>query len=658
MQSKLPVFKWSIHPSILAVEWSSVCKNLTSQQAVRLLHRFTTALVDHLKRGNRISDDSCHIFLERRVAHDVLNGRKISNSNNLSLYKSLELLHGKIIDLSAKSMLEPKHVSLSLNSYAKFYDNLTSNLRLYKFNLITSKQINNYVSQLLKIATKHVDYMNEQDLSLVLNCISKMNIKNHEFLNTSSELLNRSLEEFNRLGLNLEEEDDSDNLIKTMTPQGLALLLNCYSKSDVELNRSLIKFFVENYIPKMKEKFSINHLIMSLHGFLKYNVHLVKLLSSLKTADKMLSESCEHYTMKLISFALYTLSKYNFYPSLSINSMIEYVSGTSLSEASEVEMCNVYYALGKLNVRDLECLEHMNRSVAYKLKRFTPHAIVGIYHSLSRLDHKQMLAQPEFTKKVSEEGKGQEIVKRWTKGESTESEEQQTLEDKFTGEFIKFFKDKSMLTSAFNSNVNLTLLPIQLINFTFSCAINYNMDPWIYNFMLNKLICIIEKCPGEKEMYKKSGNILMSYREELASEDDHYKFLSKYVGIRGIYQINCILQHVLYYVEGGLQALDYELLSSLNTLLDRFRFVSDGNNKYILEDEIIESEIDEEEYAEDRVLPVTSRIHGNVHSLLEKVLRRGDEDDESPSELGDSKLFIYKEHEVVPYVIDIVIFKF
>ncbi|UKJ87784.1 hypothetical protein MACJ_000224 [Theileria orientalis] len=657
MQSRLPLSKWSFHPSTLAVEWASVCKNLTSQQAVRMLHRFTRALVDHLKRGNRISDDSCHIFLERRVAYDVLNGRKISNSNSLSLYKSLELLHGKIMDLNAKSMLEPKHVSLSLNSYAKFYDNLTSNNRLYKFNLITTKHINNYASQLLKIATKNVDYMNEQDLSLVLNCISKMNIKNHEFLNTSNELLNRSLEEFTRLGLNFEEESYSDNLIKNMTPQGLALLLNCYSKSDVELNRSLITFFVEKYIPKMKEMFSINHLIMSLHGFLKYNVQLMKLLSSLKTADKMLSGSSEHYTMKLISFALYTLSKYNFYPSLSINSMIEYVNSTSLSQASEVEMCNVYYALGKLNVRDLETLDHMNRSVASKLKRFTPHAIVGIYHSLSRLDYKQMLAQPLITQGLSEQGTGRANLNRRTKGESTGGAEPQTMEEKFTGEFIKFFRDKSMLASAFNSNVNLTLLPIQLINFTFSCAINYNMEPWIYNFMLNKLICIIEKCPGENEAYNRSTNILMSYREELASEDDHYKFLSKYVGIRGIYQINCILQHVLYYVEGGLEPLDYEVLSSLNTLLDSFRFVSDGNNKYILEDDIIESERDQEEYSEDRTLPVTSRIHGNVYSVLEKVLRKGDQE-ESPLELDELKLFIYKEHEVVPYVIDIVIFKF
>nr|PVC52293.1 hypothetical protein MACL_00000896 [Theileria orientalis] len=633
MQPRLPLSKWSIHPSTLAVEWASVCRNLTSQQAVRVLHKFTTSLVDHLKKGNTISDDSCHIFLERRVAHELLKGRKLSNSNNLSLYKSLELIHGKIMDLDARSMLDPKHVSLSLNSYAKFYDSLNSSNRLYKFNLITTKHINNYVSQLLRIATKKVDYMNEQDLSLVLNCISKMNIKNHEFLSTSNDLLNRSLEEYTRLGLSLEEENGSDNLIKSMTPQGLALLLNCYSKNGVELNRNVLNFFVENYIPKMKDRFSINHLIMSLHAFLKYNVPVLNLLSSLKTADKMLSGGQEHYTMKLISFALYTLSKYNFYPSLSIDGMIEYVNGASLSQASEVEMCNVYYALGKLNVRDLETLDHMNRSVASKLRRFTPHAIVGIYHSLSRLDYKQMLAQPPLTKSPL------------------------TLEDKFTGGFVKFFRDKSRLTSAFNSNVNLTLLPIQLINFTFSCAINYNMDPWIYNFMLNKLICIIEKTPGEKEKYGRSGNILMTYREELATEDDHYKFLSKYVGIRGMYQINCILQHVQYYVEGGLEALDYEVLSSLNTLLDRFRFVSDGNNKYVLEDQIVESEGDEEERAEERTLPVTSRIHGNVYTVLEKVLRRGGQE-ESPLELDESKLFIYKEHEVVPYVVDIVIFKF
>ncbi|EAN33515.2 hypothetical protein TpMuguga_01g00271 [Theileria parva strain Muguga] len=631
--------KCNIKASNVALEWSNICKELTSQQAVRLLHRFTSGLINLPPRIERISSDSCSGFLEKRVAYDFLEGKKLLNSNNLSFSKSLDILQHKIIDLNDKSLLKPKDVSLSLNSYAKFYQNLHSN-RSYNhlYNLIPTDNIKRYVSQLLSIANKNIQHMNEQDLSLVLNCISKINVNHDAFLKSSNKLLYNSLQEFYRKGLTLEDDSSSDNLMKNITPQGVSLLLNCFSKSNIELDPSVLDFFVDEYVGKLVEKFQINQLIVTLNSFLKFKIPLTRVFKAVKTADIMLKESEKEYNMKLISTSLYTFAKYNYQPIYCFRNIVSYLDRVNLKHSSELELGNIYYAFGKLNYRNTKLIDKMNENVYENLKTFTPHGVVGIYHSLSKLDYKSKLF--------------------------SQNEKLQNMENRFISEFLKFFKDDLSLAGVNNSNFNIPVVPLHNINFCFSCSINNIVDHKIYSLLLRKLTCMIENEPSSPIF--KIGNIVLNYREELTNDHDQFKFLSKYIGIQGIYQLYCILQHVLNYVERGLESIEYSVLASINSLMDHFNILSTGKRrKFFTEDLIFEPNKVEDDVKLDETTHLTSKIHEDVYSVLEKIAHERNEDNNQPgldgnesSGLANDKSILYKEHEALPYTIDIVLFKF
>uniref|UniRef100_A0A3B0MQ22 Uncharacterized protein n=1 Tax=Theileria annulata TaxID=5874 RepID=A0A3B0MQ22_THEAN len=631
--------KCNIKASSVALEWSSICKELTSQQAVRLLHRFTSGLINLPPNVEKFSSDFCSGFLEKRVAYDFLEGKKLLNTNNLSFPKSLDILQNKIIELNDKSLLKPKDVSLSLNSYSKFYQNLHSS-RTYShlYKLIPTDNIKRYVSQLMKIANKNIEHMNEQDLSLVLNCISKINVNHDEFLKSSNKLLHNSLKEFYRKGLTLEDDSNSDNLMKNMTPQGVSLLLNCFSKSNIELDANVLDFFVDEYVTKLVEKFQINQLIVTINAFLKFKIPLSRVFKAVKTADRMLKESQKEYTMKLISTSLYTFAKYNYQPVYCFQNVVSYLNRIDLKHSSELELGNIYYAFGKLNFRNTKLIDKMNENVYQNLKTFTPHGVVGIYHSLSKLDYKSKLLK--------------------------ENEKSKNIETKFISEFLKFFKDDLPFAGVNNSNFNIPVVPLHNINFCFSCAINNILDPKIYSFLLRKLTYMIENDPSGPIF--KIGNIVLNYREELANDQDEFKFLSKYIGIQGIYQLYCILQHILNYVAKGLESIEYSVLASINSLMDHFNIISTGKRrKFLAEDLIFEPSKAEDDVKLDETTHVTSKIHQDVYSVLEKIIKKQTEDiDKSEVDRNgflsqeNVKSLLYKEHEAFPYTIDIVLFKF
>lgn len=647
----------------LSHEWARVCKKLPADQIAKVLNRiainFAKVPVEVDLRGA-----ACfRPFLEKHVIRVISPSVSIRGSGKLDVKDLLAPLQSRALYLGRSRGMQPKDISLVLNAYAKIYDNSQqSKGYLQKHYVDTRRLMKLYVLQMFPEARRLVGQMNEQDLSLVLNCASKLGVVDDEFLTVANNTLVRHLRA--HYGSESDEcaKDKSQgqsNLLSQFTPQGMSLVLNCFSKSNVALDEGVLAFIVHKYLPRNLNNFLTHQLVVLMHSFLKLKVPFKDISATLCHLDRVVAAEYDERNTKLLSACLYTFGKYNCMPTEIAKHMNSETSTKTVVGCSELELSNLYYGLGKLNLRCTRFLERLNTAVASIVHRFTPQGISTVYYALSRLDMATYMCKVHNSYLVP------------------------SLNDLLLRRFVELVKlnqktMKSEHRATSNEMGSVEVLPLHLLNVCFSAATCLVPDGRQFGTILVNLVALFHTLHSNKLHSPLVGEINSSSKWtgvragqsdaaslKEATDADQYtvEFITKELGTQGMYQLYCICQHIMMYVSGGLWSQRVEVLKLLVQLFDMWDLVSRGRPSSFLYKNNA-SPHDDGNLTKPLVDPVitTSKIQADVLSVLETHIRHSHvrHEFDSTHETNNSTLktrpLVVTEAQVTPYVIDILLY--
>ncbi|GFE53682.1 hypothetical protein BaOVIS_010860 [Babesia ovis] len=646
----------------LCSEWAIYSSSLHPEPLSKALNRIALNFW-RLPRETDLQRDHClKSFLDRHVIRSVFPNLKLSNGGQLALEAVLQPLQDRALFFGNSDSLRPKDVSLILNAYAKIYQTIRQSRELSAYNSKgVPKLLRRYALELIPTARSLVAEMNEQDLSLVLNSMSKLGITADELLLTANNTLMSHLREHykhesrSRFGMPPKAEC---NLISQMTPQGASLIINCFAKSNVPLDEGVLKHIVNRFLPANLENFLPQQLVTLLHGFMKLNVKQRDVLVALKHLDKLAASECEESNAKMLSASLYTFGKYNHFP-VALASNLAIVGRHQPLVCSELELSNMYYGIGKLNIRCEAFLEKLNERLLAILDDLTPQGLSTAYYALSRLEVRYTTPDGGL--------------------ESNRSAANSALLYRFM-ELVRLNKDCGLRGIRRNSMDTLStqLLPLHLVNVSFSAATSLVVDNKLFGSLLDHLEVCFRGYRGVINDHKtkqhgtsshKVGSDVLRSRhttEMVATttevpplESDStlaLEFIQKQLGTQGIYQLYCICQHIIGFTADGLRAQRFNVLMLLLHLFDAWERVS--------RDRFTGTFVDYQDDHDALVDPdiTTSRIQSDVFSVLKTMLSSSGAVAQAPTfgvavKSGQEKeTMIVEESQAAPYVIDILLY--
>ncbi|EDO06837.1 uncharacterized protein BBOV_IV004760 [Babesia bovis T2Bo] len=556
-------------------------------------------------------------FFEKHVLRSVSSRSSLNVTGQLDLHIILQYFQDRAIALGNADALGPKDISLIFNAYAKIYQNVQQlrGLSVYNTNGLL-KVLRQYVTDLIPLARPLVFNMNEQDLSLVLNSISKINVPGDLLLETANEALVSHLREY--------YEHDQPvrnvygrlpkfgyNLISELTPQGASLIINCFAKSNISLDRGVINHIVNRFLPSNLEQFSSQQLVTILHGFMKLDVKSSDVRSSLVALDSILATACTEDNMKLLSASLYTFGKYNHFPKAS-SGKLDLVGNSRPIQCTELELSNIYYGLGKLNLRCESFLERLNICLLDMLHDLTPQGVSTIYHALSRLGFRDSGVVSGLEHSVESR-----LLSRFL-------------------EMVSLLRPSGVRSDFIQSQI----LPLHLVNISLSAATNLILDNRIFSLLLDSLAQLVGQSMVSSKISKETSGHSGSHAElptRDASVSRSVDFIHSDLGTQGVYQLYCICQHIMWYASPGLLS---HRISTLKTLVHMFTaweslYRNGSIDRLHGYNDSLESLVDPD------VTP--SRIQADVVGVLKCIL---------PS----SGTLVVEESPAIPYTIDILLY--
>ncbi|GBE59751.1 hypothetical protein, conserved [Babesia ovata] len=619
----------------LSNEWSGFCATFTSAQLSKVLNRIALNF-GRLSQSTSFRREQClKTFLEDHVLRSVSPTIRLEGGGKLGFEAVLQPLHQRILLLGRSGSLSSKDASLVLNAYAKVYQCTKQPQSTSKVQWdVVSRKLKWCAEQLLPVARRLVAEMNEQDLSLVLNCVSKLGLPANDLLNAANEALTSQLVAHygheSQGDTNAGAPEPCSNVISQLTPQGASLVVNSFAKSDVALDDAVLNHIVHRFLPSHLEQFLPQQLAVLLHGFLKYNVPTKDLYSALKHLDRSMSIAPVESNPKLLSSALYTFGKYNYLPA-ELARQMELVRGGKPLRLSELELSNICYGMGKLRIRSEPFLEKLTGAVSRVLHELTPQGLSTVYYALSRLDIRDAVSEGAH---VPSSGSVQtSIIHRFE-------------------ELVELDR-KSAPYAYVNRNISQQVLPLHIVNVCFSAATSLILDGGLFARLLRHLslcftrvhvsphhssshINIASGNGGDTEhganghapdVVSLNGNSVY-VEEATTTEDRACAFLTTSLGTQGTYQLFCICQHIAGYALGGLSALGLEELKLLSELFRAWERISrDKPSAFLSEDPtrsvvLVDPDI------------TTSKIQSGVFAVLKTMLSRSSETREGKHDSG------------------------
>ncbi|AFZ80327.1 hypothetical protein BEWA_031800 [Theileria equi strain WA] len=581
-------------------KWKELCELLGKDDAIKVLRVFSSKWAVLLKD---LDNFSLPRFLEDDIANKVPSVLGKKDIPRIGLFDTMDVLCNRLHFVSPT--FDRISISLVMNAYSRIYADTKHAMKTSKIN--TSGREEEVKRSAMRIIPKAIDLMprmNEQDLSLFLNAVTKLEIQHNGIMRQTNELLYNDLRDYYK------GTDGNDNLIRNMNPQGIALILNCFSRSDINFDVQVMNYVINQYLPQNHEKFETRHLAIVLHSSLRMNFMFRNVWKVIVATDERLSKQPSDYSIKLLSTLLYTFSKYKYFPSLSLPEILKFLHKNNYTKNTELEISNLYYALGKLNVRDMQLLNKMNENIWRKLDKLTAQAVVNIYNSLSRLDY---FKPGDHNYNLRSEHPLHKLLLS-------------TFLGYFDGDVPEIYVQKSVL-------------PRHILNMLFCTMINYILDPNLYNFLLGKLAITRIIGDGSSSLKDMDTN----------EKDLNTLLVRENIGIRGIYQLYCISHYINLYFTNGLQTLSLDALSIVYDLIDQ------NTDKLNIKDNLNEgpTHLTINSNDTDEPIVITSKIHFSVYRTLENLISKGYLRSSGAKNANLAKPLLYREYEVTPYVIDI-----
>ncbi|CDR95868.1 hypothetical protein, conserved [Babesia bigemina] len=649
----------------LSNEWSGFCATFTSAQLSKVLNRIALNF-GRLSQSTNFRREQClKSFLEDHVLRSLSPTLRLEGQGQLGFEAVLQPLHQRVLLLGRSGSLRSKDASLVLNAYAKVYQCTSQPQATSKAQWdIVSRKLRWCAEQLLPVARRLVTDMNEQDLSLVLNCVSKLGLSADDLLNAANDALANNLVAHYRAesqsGNDPGAPETGRNVISQLTPQGASLVVNSFAKSDVALNDAVLNHIVHRFLPSHLEQFLPQQLAVLLHGFLKYSVPAKDLYGALKHLDRSMSIAPVESNPKLLSSALYTFGKYNYLPAELVRQM-ETVKGGKPLRLSELELSNICYGMGKLRIRCEPFLEKLTVAMSRVLRELTPQGLSTVYYALSRLDIRDTTRG--ITRNSTRDSVQTAIIRRFE-------------------ELVELDR-KSARYAYVNRNISQQVLPLHIANVCFSAATSLIVDGGLFARLLRHLTLCFTRLHVTPHSYARNFNAAPGnggYIEHgtqgvafdafaltgesanidvAATTDDRAcTFLTTALGTQGTYQLFCICQHIAGYAAGGLSALGLEELKLLAELFSAWERISrDKPSAFLSEDPcrsvvLVDPDI------------TTSKIQSGVFAVLKAMLSRSPETREGRHDSGlddqcsDGKeTIVVAESHATPYAIDILLYR-
>ncbi|ORM39742.1 uncharacterized protein BXIN_0125 [Babesia sp. Xinjiang] len=625
----------------LCNEWALFSASLSPDHLSRALNRIALNFWRLPQEVDLRRDHCLKGFLEKHVIRTIFPKVKLNNEGQLGIEALLQPLQQRALLLGKSGALRPKDASLVLNAYAKIYQTVNQSHAMSSHQWKgVPRLLRHYATEIIPTARSLVSDMNEQDLSLVLNCMSKMGIQADELLKVASRELVRHLR--GHFGQETYGHKASHvlpkakyNLFSQLTPQGASLIVNSFAKSNVALDESVIGHILHRFLPENLERFLPQQLAMLLHGFMKFNVPKRDVHTSLCHLDQLVASEFAGTNAKLLSASMYTFGKYNFLP-LALARKLDGITQSKPMRCSELEISNIYYGLGRLNLRCERFLAKLGQSLSAILHDLSPQGLSTACYALARLEVDDALYST--------------VLRQFDK-------------------IVKRSKDSINCNRISNSlaTANNQVLPLHLVNVCFSATTAMIVDQNIFASMLDHLYLCFRKYQGTSEggirgssdghadassglgSLPADGNAMVADRRTC-------DFINTELGTQGIYQLYCICQHIAVFAHGGLRAQNLNVLQLLEHLFDTWDKIS--------RDRHVTGILDYTDGSVSLVDPdiTTSRIQTAVFDLLKTMIPACGVAEHAPSSdtavngTQQKHTMIVAESQATPYVIDILLY--
>ncbi|KAK1442120.1 hypothetical protein BgAZ_401500 [Babesia gibsoni] len=640
----------------LSHEWARVCAELPPGAVAKSLNRIALNFAKLPHETDAKSGYCLRTFLEKHVIRVVIPSCNLKGTGRLGFRDVLDPLQRRALLLGSSGNINQKDISLVLNAYAKIY-HTSQQFRGTPQKIVTERHrlLRQYVSQILPATVPLVPRMNEQDLSLVLNCASKLGVMNDELLTVANETLVTQLRQHYKNGYCSKNSSDTqrqvpdkdgitqshtdNNILSQFTPQGVSLVVNCFAKSNVALDEGVLTFIVHHYLPKNLDRFITQQLVVMMHSLLKLKVPLKEVVVPLRHMDRVMAMEFDERKTKLLSASLYTFGKYSYMPSEMASKLDSETRDESVITFSELELCNIYYGLGKLNMRFTGFLDRLNKAVGNMLHKLSPQGLSTTYYALARLDVRD------------------------------HQETQEALLSRFE-ELINSNHNfiESRETCSKDDECSKKILPLHVVNVCFSASTCLVLEGRLFATLLSHLewpyrYCSTDTLGGGLRwvpwlLERKRQTINDTSKTKCSSSE----FISRELGTQGVYQLYCICQHIMMYTQGGLMTQRLAVLQLLKDIFDMWEVIS-KDKPSTFRHETIKGASVENSQTTTLIDPdvTTSKIQDDVVSVLKKGIV--DRQVKSIQPIGrmnkqqsnSKQVLLVKEAPAIPYVIDILL---
>ncbi|KAK2197246.1 hypothetical protein BdWA1_000245 [Babesia duncani] len=523
-----------------ASQWSKICSEYSTSEVIKTLNR----LAQTVSRGTKNAEIKFDSWKNSGQ------GTSPGQDGGMSNSKYIQPLHKRLISLNRNGSTSPKDVSLAMNAYAKMYQCMQGEIKL---------QLKQYIKELFPKAQSFMPLMNEQDFSLVLNAMSKLNMFDEQLLMHANHVLETNLNDVSKL-------TKGNNLISQLTPQSVALILNAFAKANVKMNEQVLTFMIKDYVMENINSFLVKHLVILLHACNKMDVQVSMVLPILDHLDSVL-ERDKVYTLQLVSTALYTFAKYNIVPRKFLQGLNDGFTSVFFKNATEVQLTNIYHAFAKLNIRNQVIISQLNEAAKPLLSSMTMQGLSIIYYTLSRLDYKHEAPELNVTllKKILERLQLSKILAT-------------------TGQ----------------------LLPIHMINICFGLCINLSNRIKLFQIFLNQLRSLHDFYTRYQQL--RNDNLLKNY------PDKRRNVLLELIGTQGIYQLHVIILEII--KKHRLDHFNLDLIRYFHCLFEDWNAIVDSKG-------LGSKSLDSNAFWEHLVEPniKTSQIHKQVQCTLEEMVK-------------------------------------
>lgn len=215
-------------------------------------------------------------------------------------FETLYLLHKKLLVRELAGGTSIKHLVITLNSYTRLKSLFPGHInQIY----VMSQELVESLATTLTYNAQPLVNINEQDVSLLLNGMSKLNIRHKIVLKLLENLLLRQLE-------------NKTLFVETFSPQGISLVLNAFQKFDWTSSPYLL-MAISQFALKIIKKFTLTQLSVTCHALWKLQLSDVYIKPLLKHLDKTLATNDDEIDLKILSISLYTFGKLEYFPELS-----------------------------------------------------------------------------------------------------------------------------------------------------------------------------------------------------------------------------------------------------------------------------------------------------------------------------------------------------